>query len=55
MRTTDPEPTPQRPLGEKVVKPVPNSPGWKPLEHNRQVEQDKNGNLRTQIPLPRIW
>lgn len=56
MRTNEPDPTPQRVLGERVTKPAPvQRPDWKPLPHNSQVEADRHGHLRTQIPLPKSW
>jgi hypothetical protein len=54
MRTNEPEPQVQRPLGERVVKPgpAPAAPEWKPLDHNKHVEQGPDGRLRTNLPLP---
>jgi hypothetical protein len=53
MRTNDPDPQPFQPLGEKVVKPEPLTPEWKPLSHNASIEQGRDGKLRTNQPLPK--
>lgn len=53
MRTTDPDPQPFRPLGEKVTKPAPApaSPLWKPVPGAAKgVEVGPDGRLRTNIP-----
>ena len=53
MRITDPEPTPQRPLGEKVTpKTPPLPPSWKPKPNAPGIEiaSDGSGRLRTNIP-----
>ncbi len=50
MRTTDPEPTLQRPLGEKVTSPPPSTPTWKPKPGAPEIEIGPNGQLRTNIP-----
>lgn len=51
MRNTDPEPTPQRPLGEKVTPKTPPSPQtWKPKPDAPEIEIGPNGQLRTNIP-----
>jgi hypothetical protein len=54
MRSTDPEPQVQQPLGERVPRPAPTPPApqWKPLDHNKHIEQGPDGRLRTNQPLP---
>ena len=53
-RTTDPEPQPQRPLGERVMPaPAPAGPAWKKLPHNPEIETGPDGRLRTNMPLPK--
>lgn len=54
MRTNEPEEsTPWKPLGEKVVKSTAPMPDWKPLTHNADIEQGRDGRLRTNQPLPK--
>lgn len=52
MRTTDPDPVPFQPLGQKVEKPAPPpAPEWKQVPGAAKgVEQDRAGHLRTNIP-----
>lgn len=53
MRTTDdlnPEP-PWKPLGEKVTPPAPPAPEPKCIAPG--VVQDKDGRMRTDLPLPK--
>ncbi|MGN6518673.1 MAG: hypothetical protein ACTHK2_04525 [Dokdonella sp.] len=48
MRTTDPEPTPQRVLGEKVQRPAPAAPGDKPVPGAQSgIVRGPDGRLRT--------
>ena len=54
MRTTDEEPRPYRPLGEKVVPPKPRDPEWKPLKDHPGVEVNSEGKVRTNLPLPKL-
>jgi len=50
MRNTDPEPTIQRPLGERVTPPIPPSPPtWQPKPGAQGIEIDGNGYMRTNI------
>lgn len=54
MRSTDPDPVPQRPLGEKVTRPAPapTQPEWKQKPGAAEgVQEDRNGRLRTNFPL----
>ena len=51
MRTTDPEPTPFRPLGEKVTPKTPPAPPPKPNEHG--IVTDKDGRMSTNLPPPK--
>jgi hypothetical protein len=51
-RTTDdlnPQP-PFRPLGEKVIRPVPAPPEWRPKPGSPGIEESRDGRLRTNIP-----
>jgi len=51
MRTTDPDPTPMRPLGEKATpKPQPSPPTWQPKPGAPGIESDPSGRMRTNIP-----
>jgi hypothetical protein len=57
MRTTDEEPQPMRPLGERVTPPKPTEPEWKPyVDRNgtrpQGVEVNSEGKIRTNRPLP---
>lgn len=47
------EPAPLRPLGERVVRPAPTLPEWKPLAHAPCIEVNRQGQLRTNLPLPK--
>lgn len=54
MRTTDPDPQPFQPLGEKVEKkPAPKREEWKPLPHNPGVYERADGKLSTGPVLPK--
>jgi len=51
MRTTDPDPRPFKPLGEKVTPPpLPSGPTWKPKPGAPGIEINSDGKLRTNIP-----
>lgn len=50
MRNTDPEPRPCIPVGEKVTQPTPSTPDWKPKPGSPGIEQNAQGELRTNIP-----
>ena len=51
MRTTDPEPEPFQPLGQKVTPPA--HPAPKPRQIAPGIEQGPDGRLRTNLPLPK--
>lgn len=51
MRTTDPDPTPFRPLGERVVKEKPAAPAPKP-EGKSGLVTDADGKMRTTSHKP---
>jgi hypothetical protein len=54
-RTTDPDPKPFQPLGP-AIKPWPkdHDPGWKQKPDAAPgIQQDRDGNLRTNLPLPK--
>lgn len=50
MRTTDPEPRPCIPVGERVIPPTSPKPEWTPKPGSPGVEQNAKGELRTNIP-----
>ncbi len=47
------EPAPWRPLGERVSQQQPARPEWQPLSHAPCIEINKQGQLRTNLPLPK--
>jgi hypothetical protein len=51
-RTTDPDPQPMKPLGEKVTPAPPPAPEWKPKPGSPGIEVNKRGELRTNIKGP---
>ena len=54
MRNNDPEPTLQRPLGERVTKQTPSSqPTWRPKPDAPGIEISSDGKVRTNLPLPK--
>jgi hypothetical protein len=54
MRDTDnPWPVPQAPLGERVVKPAPRPPEWRPKPGSPGIEVGRDGRLRTDGTLPK--
>jgi hypothetical protein len=54
VRTTDPDPPPFQPLGERVVKrPEPKRQEWKPLPDNPHIVERPDGKLSTNLPLPK--
>lgn len=55
MRSTDPEPEPWRPIGERVQPKAPTpKPEWSPLPDNPAIERNRaTGRLRTNLPLPK--
>lgn len=53
-RTTDPEPEPYKPFGEKVLPQKPKLPEWEPLRDSPGIERSRvTGQLRTNRPPPR--
>ena len=51
MRSTDSDPIPKPPLGEKVTpKTLPSPPTWKPKPDAPGIEIGPDGKLRTNIP-----
>jgi hypothetical protein len=54
MRTAgEHDPAPSRPLGERVQRPKPSLPQWQPLPHAPCIEVNRQGQLRTNLPLPK--
>jgi hypothetical protein len=55
MRTNEPDPPPWKPLGSPIAKPAsaPASPLWKPVPGSPGIEQHRDGQLRTDLPLPK--
>lgn len=49
----EPEAPPWKPLGERVVHPPPSPPEWQPLENAPGIEVNRQGQLRTSLPLPK--
>ena len=49
----EPEPPPWKPLGDRVVRPPPSPPVWQPLHHAPCIEVNRQGQLRTNLPLPK--
>ena len=47
------EPVPLRPLGERVMRQASPQPEWKPLAHAPCIEVNRQGQLRTNLPLPK--
>jgi hypothetical protein len=47
------EPVPWRPLGERVLRQPPPPPEWQPLSHAPSIEVNRQGQLRTNLPLPK--
>jgi hypothetical protein len=47
------EPAPWQPLGERVVRQPPAQPEWQPLPHAPSIEINRQGQLRTNLPLPK--
>ncbi len=47
------EPAPWQPLGERGARPQPAQPEWKPLAHAPCIEVNRQGQLRTNLPLPK--
>jgi hypothetical protein len=53
MRTTDPEPEPFNPLGEKLNRNPPDSgPEWKPRPGSPGIYENRDGKVRTDMPTP---
>ena len=49
----EPEPERWRPLGERVAHTPPAKPEWQPLPHAPCIEVNRQGQLRTNLPLPK--
>ncbi len=47
------EPRPWQPLGERVMRPTPQRPEWQPLAQAPAIEVNRQGQLRTNLPLPK--
>jgi hypothetical protein len=47
------EPAPRQPLGERVARQPPSQPEWQPLAHAPSIEVNRQGQLRTNLPLPK--
>jgi hypothetical protein len=47
------EPEPWRPLGERITRSPPSKPEWQPLPHAPCIEVNRQGQLRTNLPLPK--
>jgi hypothetical protein len=54
MKTVgEPDPAPWKPLGERVATSKPKLPEWQPLPHAPCIEVNRQGQLRTNLPLPK--
>jgi hypothetical protein len=42
-----------QPLGERVERRPPAKPEWQPLPHAPSIEVNRQGQLRTNLPLPK--
>ena len=49
----EPEPGPCRPLGERVQHQKPSQPQWQPLPEAPCIEVNRQGQMRTNLPLPK--
>jgi hypothetical protein len=49
----EPAPTPWQPLGERVTRQPPPPPEWKPVVDAPGIEVNRDGQLRTNLPLPK--
>jgi hypothetical protein len=49
----EPDPAPSQPLGERVPRATPMRPEWQPLPHAPCIEVNRQGQLRTNLPLPK--
>lgn len=47
------EPCRWQPLGDRVVQRPPPLPEWRPLAHAPYIEVNRQGQLRTNLPLPK--
>jgi len=47
------DPAPVQPLGDRVQAPKPVRPEWQPLAHAPCIEVNRQGQLRTNLPLPK--
>lgn len=48
----DPHPQPAGPLGQRVERPHPVLPEWRPLPGSPGIEVNRQGQWRTNLPLP---
>jgi hypothetical protein len=54
MKTAgEPDPAPWKPLGDRVQSSKPKMPEWQPLPHAPCIEVNRQGQLRTNLPLPK--
>ena len=49
----EPNPVPWQPLGERVQRRAPPTPEWRPLPQAPGIEVNRQGQLRTNLPLPK--
>jgi hypothetical protein len=49
----EPDPVPQPPLGDRVQRAKASLPEWQPLPHAPCIEVNRQGQLRTNLPLPK--
>ena len=49
----EPDPAPSQPLGPRVQRQLPLKPEWQPLPHAPAIEVNRQGQLRTNLPLPK--
>ena len=47
------DPRPHQPLGERVARSAPAQPEWRPLPDAPGIEVNRQGQLRTNMPLPK--
>jgi hypothetical protein len=47
------EPVPWQPLGDRVMRQAPTRPEWQPVTDVPCIEVNRQGQLRTNLPLPK--
>lgn len=47
------QPLPLHPLGERVVRAQPPAPEWQPVPQSPHIEVNRQGQLRTHLPMPK--